>query len=349
MPSTTRRPAVAAVLALLVSLTMTVAWPSAPARAASTFTNPIATNAPDPQITYVNGYYYLLSTGLDKIQIKRSPTLVGLGAAQVKTVFNAQPFTGYTVDIWAPEMHRIDNKWYIYFTGAPSSFFGFSTEHRLFVLENTSADPFSGTWVNKGRIVTPGGDHWAIDGTVFTNNGKRYLAWSGRASTFDFVSRIYLAEMSSPTTLTGPRVLLSSPTATWETQGTAVDEAPYVVKRNGRLFMTFSGSNCTTDDYALGLLTAGEYSNLLDPASWVKTQGPVFTKNPAQNVYGPGHNSIFRAADGTDWLAYHANNGPEQSCGTNRNLHVQRITYDTLGAPVFGAPTTSAQQAPAGE
>lgn len=58
-----------------------------------------------------------------------------------------------SIYIWAPELHRINGAWYIYFAGAATDFetSGLPT-HRMFVLENTDDDPTSDNWVEKGQI-----------------------------------------------------------------------------------------------------------------------------------------------------------------------------------------------------
>lgn len=75
--------------------------------------------------------------------------------------------------IWAPELHHIDGKWYIYFaathTQALDSLGMF--QHRMFALECTDSDPLAGTWVEKGQIKTPF-DTFALDATTFVHQGN---------------------------------------------------------------------------------------------------------------------------------------------------------------------------------
>src|SRR5690606_25711349 len=122
---------------------------------------------------------------------------------------------------------------------------------RIFVLENSNADPTSGTWTNKGKISDPAADVFSIDGTVLENNNKQYFLWSSQASEADKTQRIYIAEMSDPWTLRTPRQLISSPQFPWETMGAppAVNEGPQVLKSStGKLFIIYSASGCWTDD-----------------------------------------------------------------------------------------------------
>lgn len=68
----------------------------------------------------------------------------------------------YSKELWAPEIHFIQGKWYFYFAADD----GNNLNHRMYVLENNSADPMQGEWIFKGKVVD-NSDKWAIDGDVF--------------------------------------------------------------------------------------------------------------------------------------------------------------------------------------
>jgi hypothetical protein len=84
-----------------------------------------------------------------------------------------------------------------------------------------------------------------------------------------------MAKMDGPLSITGPAVQLSKPEYAWEKIGFDVNEAPAVLVKNGRVFLTYSAS-ATDANYALGMLTADASANLLDPAVWKKSPQPVF-------------------------------------------------------------------------
>ncbi len=118
-----------------------------------------------------------------------------------------------------------------------------------------------------------------------------------------------------------------------------VNEGPAVLQRNGRIFLVYSAGGCWTDYYGLGMLTASETSDLLDPSSWKKSSVPVFWQSPAAHAYGTGHNSFFKSPDGTqDWILYHANPEPNQGCGGRRSPRAQPFTWKPDGTPDFGRP-----------
>lgn len=58
-------------------------------------------------------------------------------------------------------------------------------------------------------------------------------------------------------------------------------QGPEEIKHDNYLFITYSASHCSTDNYALGLLAAKDTSNPLDPKSWTKSPNPVFQSNPS--------------------------------------------------------------------
>ncbi|HUQ67796.1 MAG TPA: glycoside hydrolase family 43 protein [Flavitalea sp.] len=326
--------------------------PPPPPPPSNTFKNPLLTSGPDPWIIRRDGFYYYTHTLGNRISLWKTAKVSDLKNAQVLTIWTP-PATGpNSRNIWAPELHFLGGKWYIYYTAGSSS--DLATQ-RTFVLENANADPLSGPWVEKGQLVDPAADFFAIDGTVLTYNGSNYFLWSGHASLTDNTQRIYIAKMLNPWTLETPRALISSPDYSWEKVGSppAVNEGPEIlVNPSGKIFLVFSASGCWTDDYALGMLALNTGGNPLTPGDWTKAPAPVFSKKTANSVYGPGHNSFFKSPDGTeDWILYHANPASGQGCGDARSPRIQKFTWNADGTPNFGEPvsTTANIQKPSGE
>jgi GH43 family beta-xylosidase len=218
-------------------------------------------------------------------------------------------------------------------------------------VENSSADPLQGEWVMKGKISDPT-DKWAIDGTVFENRGKLYMAWSGWEGDVNGTQNIYIARLKDPWRVEGKRVMISAPEYPWEKVGDLnpgkdsanpphvdVNEGPAFLQRGDKVFLVYSASGCWTDHYAMGMLTASAGSDLLEPASWKKSPLPVFRGSPEAQAFGPGHNCFFKSPDGKeDWILYHANPGPNQGCGGRRSPRAQPFTWTADGIPIFGSP-----------
>jgi GH43 family beta-xylosidase len=162
---------------------------------------------------------------------------------------------------------------------------------------------------------------------------------------------MFIRPMSNPWTASGTRHRLSTPTFAWETVGGAVNEGPEVIQRNGQTFIVFSASHCSTPDYKLGLLTYNGGDPLLE-SSWVKSPNPIFQRNNAAGVFGPGHGNFFKSPDGTqDWMTYHANSSTSQGCDINRTTRAQQFTWNANGTPNLGVPvgTGVVLNSPSGE
>lgn len=314
--------------------------PPPPPPAANTFTNPILSSGPDPWVIKKDNFYYYTHTLGNRIALWKTEKMTELRNASSVTVWNAPASGDNSKNVWAPELHYLNGKWYIYYT-AGSNNADLSTQ-RSFVLENSNADPLSGNWVDKGKIFDPAADFFAIDGTVFTYNGNNYFLWSGQASGSDNTQRIYIAKMTNPWTLATSRSLISSPQYGWEMIGAppSVNEGPEIlVGPTGKIFLIFSASGCWTDDYSLGMMTLTTGADPLLAASWTKTSTPVFTKGPT--AFGPGHNTFFKSKDGTeDWILYHANSTAGGGCGDARSPRMQKISWNGDGTPNFGTPVS---------
>jgi GH43 family beta-xylosidase len=316
--------------------------PAATSAAAPEFNNPLVLQRADPHVTLQpDGWYYYTATvpEYDRIEVRRARSLDELGRAQAHTVWRKHDKGEMGAHIWAPEMHKIGGKWYIYFTAGRSDAIW---EIRLYVLECESDDPLRGPWKERGQLKT-GWESFALDATTFALDGKRYLLWTQRPEQEGKKQTdIYIAPMDTPLSISGPAVMLTEPEYDWEKVKHAVNEAPSVLVKNGRVFLTYSAS-ATDANYALGLLTAPVGANLLDRKSWTKSPRPVFASSVENGQYGPGHNSFTTTPDGkTDLLVYHARNyrdiAGDPLRNPDRHTRAQAISWRADGTPDFGVP-----------
>jgi GH43 family beta-xylosidase len=312
------------------------------------FKNPLLLQRADPHVTlHTDGQYYFTATvpEYDRIEIRRTRDLNSLSTAETKVIWRKHDSGEMSHHIWAPEIHHIDGKWYIYFTASRADAIW---EIRPYVLMSAAADPFKGDWQELGQIKT-GWESFSLDGTTFVHQGRRYFAWTQRGRTPGQGGKdegkgtnIYIAEMTSPTAITGRAVMLSRPEFEWETRKYEVNEGPAALIRNGRVFMTYSAS-ATNHNYCVGLLTADADADLLDPASWKKSPQPVFKSSEARGIYGPGHNSYTTTQDGkTDLFVYHARDYKEiqgnELQDPNRATRAKVLKWKADGTPDFGEP-----------
>src|SRR5688500_16655198 len=163
--------------------------------------NPLIEQRADPFITHrVRGMYYFTGSvpEYDRIVVRGAATVEGLATA-AETVIWRRPATGRMAGhIWAPELHRIDGRWYIYFAAGDSDDV---FRVRMYVLESALADPRDPSgWVLRGKIETEW-DGFSLDATTFEHRRKRYLVWAQSEPEIAVNTSLYIAEMASPLAL----------------------------------------------------------------------------------------------------------------------------------------------------
>ena len=303
------------------------------------FQNPIGTReAPDPFVTYdaKYGLYYLLFTRGRELRIYYADKLSALRRdEQSVKVYGIEQGDGIYGCIWAPEIHKIGDHWYIYTSGART--LDGREDRTLIVLKSNTDNPLEG--FTFAGYPDPAMN--AIDPTVFTHSdGKLYMCYAreGRGN------RIHIRKMASPTSFDGEGVLLCQAELPWEmippyVGDSTIVEGPFFVKSpdGKRLFVLYSANGCWSDDYAFGVM---EYkgSDLVTTANWEKD--PEILMKKGNGTYGPGHASFFYAPNGKDlYIAYHSMHESNQTVTwAPRYLHIQRVYFDETGYPYIGEP-----------
>jgi GH43 family beta-xylosidase len=157
---------VVSVSALLCSASNAVAQvvpaPTSAAAKTDTFINPLLQTGPDPWVVQWNGFYYYSNSSGTNLALRKTADITDLRHAEEKVVWTPEPGRPWSKELWAPELHRWANKWYIYFAADA----GDNASHRIYVVENDNDDPIQGTWRFKGK-VSDSSDKWAIDATTF--------------------------------------------------------------------------------------------------------------------------------------------------------------------------------------
>ncbi len=163
---------------------------------AEPFTNPICANGNDPWVVQHEGFYYYCYSGGGGINIAKSERIENICASQGTRVWTAPAGTMYSEELWAPELHYLKGKWYVYVAADD----GENANHRMYVLEGSSQDP-QDPFEFKGKLASHS-DRWAIDGTVLeAKDGKLYFIWSGWFGFKDVQQDIYIAPMENPWTM----------------------------------------------------------------------------------------------------------------------------------------------------
>lgn len=296
----------------------------------------------DPFVCFHDGWYYFTASvpAYDCIVLRRSETLAGLAEAEEKVLWTKHESGPMSKHIWAPELHYLFGKWYIYYAGGEVEDIW---KIRPYVLECQGQDPYMDPWEEKGKIRRAKDDEFSfeafsLDATILENKGKYYYIWAEKVGVGKQISNLYIAEMESGYQLKTVQVLLTTPDYDWERYGFWVNEGPAVIKHQGKLFLTYSASD-TGPNYCMGMLTADENADLLDPLSWKKERYPVLKTDEKLEIYGPGHNSFTVDEEGNDIMVYHARKEAkiegDPLYNPNRHAMLMRLKWDEEGRPVF--------------
>lgn len=287
-------------------------------------------------------YYFTASVpAYDRIVLRRAPTLVGLREAEEVTIWTKHANGPQSCHVWAPEIHYLQGKWYVYYAASEIED---PWKLRPYVLQCTGTDPMADPWVELGMMQAADTDlfsfqDFSLDATILSHKGEMYYIWAEKVGVGKKISNLYIARMETPWKLATDQVLLTTPDYDWERIGFWVNEGPAFLRHNGRIYMTYSASE-TGACYCMGMLSIDEDADLLDPRAWKKERYPVLCTSEEKGLFGPGHNSFVKAEDGvTDICVYHARPYSEivgdPLYDPNRHAMLMKVTYDEAGSPVF--------------
>ncbi len=294
-------------------------------------TNPIVSRGADPWMIMDGDTIRYCYSRNNAIYVKSVERISQLESAPAHKIWEPPSNTLYSQEIWAPELHRIKDSWYVYFAADD----GDNSNHRMHVISADKATvdrPFK----YEGKLSDVS-DKWAIDGTVLTHLDKMYFVWSGWEGAVNEQQHLYIAEMDGPTRIASERIKISSPEFSWEKQGAGnglptINEGPQVLRRQGQVFIIYSASGSWSDYYCLGMLELKGDDPLLE-SSWSKNEQPVFTGTG--QVISPGHASYLKIGT-EDYMVYHCN-ALKGGGWENRQVHIQPFSWSE-DQPFFGSP-----------
>lgn len=309
-----------------------------------TYVNPISGGQDPYFMKGPDGLYYSVFNGGhggSSLYVAVSPRLSEPGVAH--RVWTAVDGTWNAASIWAPEIHYLRDKYYIYYTSAviDCGIPGWATR-RLGVLE---ADAPLGPYRDMGRLEL--GEEMSIDGTVLeTPDGQLFFVYMRNKRFQDSLNTLCIAPMESPTKISGEPVLLSHPQYPWEEY---VNEGPEALIHDGKIMIVYSAHGAHIPEYCLALLVCENPKDMLNPASWKKYDVPSFKKG--NGVLGPGHASMTVSPDGsTPYLVYHCKSNDISTFGIPGSMHrmicVQPFSWHADGTPDFGEPLPLGQPLP---
>lgn len=259
------------------------------------YRNDLLQDMGDPMVVYEDGYFYASGThGTTSFRCFRSKDLTNW--ERLGDMFVPEPGSWSTKDLWAPDIQKIGDKWYLYYTASYSN--NGTTNCQLGVAVSDHVyGPYKQVPGEDGTIATPPFSLYEegkakyctiLDSHVFQDDdGELYMYFSydmKKCRAQDYggypVQEIWGAKMDSPTSwdkstltrLLSPGLAKLSDnerTVDWETWSTSFDqtmeclEGPYMIKHNGTYFLTYSGNSYVDTVYNVGYATSssplGEY------------------------------------------------------------------------------------------
>lgn len=305
------------------------------------FNKPFIIQRADPYVyRHEDGSYWFAASvpEYDRIILRRSDTLDGLSIAEEVTVWEKHKSGIMSIHIWAPELHYVEGKWFVYFAGGDIADIW---AIRPYVLMCEGPDPLKDSWKELGKLEAADDfsfQDFSLDMTIFQNKNKWYCVWAEKVNIGKKISNLYIAEMESPTKLATAQVLLSSPDYDWERVDYWVNEGPAVLQHDGKIYLTYSAS-ATGECYCMGMLSIEADQELLNPRAWKKERLPVLKTDRAKGLFGPGHNSFTKAENGEDVMIYHARQYDEITgdplYDPNRHTYRMIVKWSKEGLPIF--------------
>ncbi|KAK5128035.1 hypothetical protein LTR85_005152 [Meristemomyces frigidus] len=307
-------------------------------------------HTPDPFVTHANGKFYLTFTGNTRIPMWEASSLMDFYDRPNRGPVYLAPLLGPQSErLWAPELHCVRGRWYIYFAGA-DKLLGNRT-HRMYVLGGPleGDDPHFGSWELLGHIKGMDQRQWAIDGTVFEIDGTLYFCYSGWPRTTqgdnpwedqnESLQQLFIIRLHDPVTAASEPVMIGHPSNSWERlgeYGAAINEGPqWLESPTGHWRgLAYSCSASWTKDYKMATL---QYlgGDPLSPASWSKSSKPLLQNRPdGLGPYGPGHGCFLRAGGETVAL-FHATDRDTDG-NQNRRCRMQRVRWTPWGPDMGG-------------
>ena len=272
----------------------------------------------DPTIRKFGDAYYLYAT--------TDGTGNGYGPAQVWVSYDFRNWKNLVMNwpttevVWAPDVVQQPDGGYRYYYCRPCE-----------VIVGESKSPI-GPWKNilgaqSDAVLVP--DRFVhnaitLDPQLFRDDdGQEYLYFCTWGIYKDFgcgVAKINGNEL-------GEKKLIPN------TELKDIFEAPFVFKKDGIYYFTYSSGSCHDDTYRV------QYAvSKVGPMGPFEYKGCILKTNADGTVHGPGHHSIL-VENGHYYIVYHRHNNPRSVHGFNRQVCIDEMLFDDAGNILPVKPT----------
>jgi beta-xylosidase len=240
------------------------------------------------------------------------------GPTQVYTIPNDVWGNIRVTDVWAPEIHKYKDKYYLFLTFNTNTRFEDQNppgkppkSQRPLVYRGSTtlvADTPTGPFKAMQDHSIPPSDMMTLDGTFWVEDGQPYMVFAHEwvQITVGTIEAIKLQDDLS-TAIDKPFVLFKSSDAPWakvQTEGGTVTDGPFLHRsKSGKLFMVWSSFD-DQERYNVGLAIS-DSGKLAGP--WHHEPQALFAENG-------GHPMLFETFDGKLMILFHwPNNNAQQS------------------------------------
>ncbi len=250
------------------------------------YKNPILDNVCDPDVVYHDGYYWLYGTSIGNgYAVYRSADLINWE----KTGEVLKDAWGYSSAYWAPDIKKKDGKFYMLVT---------TCEHLGLAISDSPMGPFI---PQNGFMFDR-----SIDGHIFFDGDDMYIyyvSWR-EGHTYGIYGCKMMPDRITPDLSTEKLLIVNE--FEYERHFAGVVEAPYMLKKDGVYYLTYSGCHYESPFYCVCYATSD--SPLGD---FAKYEGNPILVGDGVTVSGAGHHCITSSPDGSRmFIIYHTHYKP---------------------------------------
>ena len=196
---------------------------------------------------------------------------------------------------WAPEVYHVKGQYIMYYS---------ANEHLYAATASSPKGPFK--QVGSYQMESLIGDEKCIDSHVFIDEDSTAYVFFVR---FTDGNCIWQAKLSDDfiTPVSGTLRKCFAASQSWELKMGRVNEGPNIIKHNRRYYLTYSGNDYQSQDYAVGYATTTNIAN----GTWTKnSNNPILRR--WDDLVGTGHHSLFYDKEGLLRIVFHAHNSTEK-------------------------------------
>lgn len=333
---------------------------------------------PDPHVYEENGTYYIVGTSdRDGNVIDCYSTVDFVTYKKHLGIYTPANYDGWEAakaDIYAPELYCFDGVYYMYYSAKDES----DIRRNSVVVADNPLGPYKPLQNDKVDglkepiFLDKNKNFDVLDITVFVDDDNQmYMYYSVACNENQHIVGVkmnspYEADWSTYTKIVEPGALSSSNSIMkpllWEMfrSGLPIVEAPYVIKSEGKYYMTYSVNACWDKYYnvcyAVSESPLGNYKKPYEnDGFWTNLlMGYPGTNISSSEIYnqwtgfasGTAHHCFFKVGDQI-MIGYHAHQNRDSKKGyTKRYFAFDYLHFDENGVPFCNGPTYSIQPLP---